>query len=222
MSKSEDVFVNPWPKERDLIIPSGATFLCCYEVSNIVMGYEEAAFFWRESGTDTLWVVSGWPGIVDNLDDGDLMQLLPVKTALLFGRAVSRASAGDETSAQLALLEILFRARVGHDWPGKLVVAGTFLSDYDQLVADLERELEVNTQSALGSETAVVHKARELGLHPDPTGKDPRLWNANCPGTNHRLLLNTDIDKFWCGYCNRNGDPAGLAEFVEDRRAKTA
>ncbi len=200
MSKSEDVFVNAWPHDNDPLIPSGATFLCRYEVSNILEDYEESAYFWREPGTDTLWVISDYHR----------------------GRAVSRASAGDETSAQLALLEILFRARVGHDWPGKLVVAGTFLSDYDQLVADLERELEVNTQSALGRETAVVHKARELGLHPDPTGKDPRLWNANCPGTNHRLLLNTDIDKFWCGYCNRNGDPAGLAEFVEDRRAKTA
>ena len=222
MSKSESDFVNAWPSERDQVIPSDATFLCCYEVSNLVMAYEEAAFFWREAGTDTLWVVSGESGVVDELDDGGLMQGLPVENAMLFGRAVSRASSGEETSAHLELLEVLFRARVGHDWPGKLVVSGVVQGDYIELVADLERELEVNSQSARGNETEIVRKARELKLNPDPTGEHPRMWYANCPGRSHRLLLNTDLDEFWCGYCNEKGDLTGLAELVEVRRAKTA
>ncbi len=201
MSNSKDVFVNTWPRDDFRLLPSDATFLCSYEVAGNMYEREEHAYFLRSSGTDTLWIRSDF-GVV--------------------GKAVSRPTASDETTAQLDLLGILFRARVGFEGTGTLISSGAFQSDYVELLADIERELEVNTQSALGRETAVVLKARELGLRPDPTGTDPQRWNANCPGTSHQLLLNTELDEFWCGYCNRNGDIASLAEFVEDRSAKSA
>jgi hypothetical protein len=88
----------------------------------------EHAYFLRVSGTDTLWIRSEL-GVV--------------------GKAVSRPTASDETTAQLDLLGILFRARAGVEWPRKLISSGAFQSDYVQLLADIERDLEVNTQSAL-------------------------------------------------------------------------
>ncbi len=67
--------------------------------------------------------------------------------------------------------------------------------------------------------SAVVAAARAAGLAPEPDVTKSGQWQARCPGTNHRLLIQPEIEKFFCGYCRRSGTAEELREFVGQRNA---
>ena len=62
-----------------------------------------------------------------------------------------------------------------------------------------------------------IRNARELSLNPRPASHTDNAWMANCPRTNHWLMISAEQKQFGCGYCRRNGGPAELHAFYNDR-----
>ena len=98
--------------------------------------------------------------------------------------------------------------------PG-LVDGGVFAEVIEQLAA---RSAKIGEGNLEQDQAAIVVLARELGLKPEPGMDALDLWEATCPGTQHRLLLNTNRNEFWCGYCNRSGDVDALRSFADERK----
>jgi hypothetical protein len=63
-----------------------------------------------------------------------------------------------------------------------------------------------------------VLAARECQLNPRPSGTSPTAWIANCPGTNHFLMIGTQDNTFSCGWCKRRGGPEELRAFAAERK----
>jgi hypothetical protein len=66
-------------------------------------------------------------------------------------------------------------------------------------------------------EASIITLARELGLNPRPAGHNDNAWLANCPRTNHWLMISVEQNEFGCGYCRQKGGPAELRSFYEAR-----
>jgi hypothetical protein len=85
-------------------------------------------------------------------------------------------------------------------------------------------EMERSSQAAQAEEerraTPIVTMARELSLNPWPAGHNEKAWMANCPRTNHWLMISTENNEFGCGYCGRKGGPAELRSFYEARNRR--
>jgi hypothetical protein len=125
----------------------------------------------------------------------------------------------EEFFACLNLLDRLFYARLGFNWPEEFIAGGIVnKSAFDSLVGRIEHELEDNAQKARETETEIIKVARELGLSPKPTGTGPTYWWARCPETNHHLYINAAEDSFGCGWCKRKGAVEELRAFVRERK----
>src|SRR5262249_8973578 len=123
--------------------------------------------------------------------------------------------------AALALLEALFRSRVGYMWTTGIAREGLVSrAELQGLLAKIEKKLADNREAALrgGADAEIVVVARDLGLAPEPAGTGEHHGQARCPETNHFLLVQSASNAFGCGYCRRKGDPAQLREFARERR----
>ena len=98
--------------------------------------------------------------------------------------------------------------------PG-LVDGRMFAEVVEELATRSAKIREGNLEQA---HMAIVTKARELSLTPEPSLMASGFWDARCPGTQHGLLLNTSRNEFWCGYCNRSGDFDALRSFADERK----
>ena len=200
--------VTPWPHASDHPggVPAGSEFVCSFETWIGVDSIDEAAFL---AGSDELWLISGFDGLDHSMDPSLVQQ----DEVLAWGLAVTMASGGP-----LEMLEALFRSRVGYGWPTKFLQSGSIGREaFIQLVSRLEAELEANASAAREQSCETVNTARDLRLSPRPAGTSPHLWKAACPGTDHHMHIDAEIDRFYCGWCKRGGGQAELAEFVAER-----
>lgn len=221
MAEYQILKVDPWFKEgaRALCIPSDSIFLCAYGVHVEIDTVMEAAFVRRTGDRDELWLaIEPASGSFDHLAASKAKIEIERSQVLSLGCAVVARRASSTESASKKLLDTLFRARVGFAWPRKPLLEGTIDEHgFWGLVGAIEAELENNARQARRDESEIVAAARELGLHPEPTGTGPHHWQARCPGTNHGLMIQSATNEFGCGYCRRKGGPAELQEFVEER-----
>ena len=74
------------------------------------------------------------------------------------------------------------------------------------IVEAITNEFEQNIRAAEAEEqrrpSSIVNMARELGLNPRPAGHNDKAWIANCPRTNHWLMIAAEQDEFGCGYAD--------------------
>jgi len=93
--------------------------------------------------------------------------------------------------------------------------------DLEALLARLDAEWKAAQQAAEAWRSApLVQVAEALGLRPRPSGGKPTSWLANCPGTNHSLMIHAGTGEWGCGYCRRKGGEKELRKFVEGRRRR--
>jgi hypothetical protein len=197
MSDPHNVDVVPWPTARTDRAPSDCVFVCSFENNVGVDDIEEVALFRRTKQHDELWLLN------------EFAQWL----------AATHASQDDIATAAITLLGAVFRSRVGFSWPRAFVRSGLIgLAQYEELLAKGTAKLDANREAAMKTRGAIVEAADRLGLGPSATGTDPRAWRAQCPGTNHFLLLDSNTEKFFCGWCRRGGGADELAVFVAERR----
>ena len=111
----------------------------------------------------------------------------------------------------------LIRSRTGFCGP-KLLYVGELIDEhnYYQTVYDVEIERLSNKSLALEDESSIVEVAHFFELGPQPSGTSPTDWQATCPGSygKHQILICTDTNTFECGYCEQEGGPTELEEFV--------
>lgn len=218
------IFADPFGSKggKAAALPEDARLACAYEVFLQVEWFSEAAFFRRTETNDELWLSEGGVAPVEGSDaDGTIPSEESVRADLhQFRCALIVPQTGDELSSCLGLLELLIRARHGFSAPAGFTAHGIVdEAAYESLVERIEKDLEANRQKAREGETEIIRVARELDLYPQPTGEGPSHWSANCPGTNHRLLIGAESNSFGCGYCRRKGSVEELRAFVAERRA---
>jgi len=225
MNGNKDIFCDPWLKKSDNTksLPGDALFVCAYDLNIGMEIIEEAAFFRRTETTDELWIVDGFilstikrilkgTASLEDLGTADIMGM---------GCALAVPKGTEQLSSCLDLLDHLFRARVGFDWPQGFLAAGIInKSAFNGLVKQIENELKTNAAKTKETETEIIKVARELGLYPRPTGKGPNSWQASCPETNHPLYINSAENAFGCGWCGRKGSVQELRAFVEERKKR--
>lgn len=194
-----EITVDPWLKRPGsrAPVPADAVFVCRYWLNVCMWDVYESVYLRRTPAMDELWFRG---------EHGE-------------GRGVLAPPHADDDSAARELFEALVCSRVGFGWPQGFEEAGLLdEAAFKAIVAGIEAELKANADEAAASETEIVRAARELGLHPVPTGKGPTHWYARCPGTQHQLLIGAGSGQFGCGYCKVKGGVMELREFVERRR----
>ncbi len=126
-----------------------------------------------------------------------------------------------------ALMAIHHLTLNGHLFPAAVSQPGVLTAQEVMSVADLttsQRRAErwQRQQAAYHHEAAnpspIVQEARTQRLVPEPVA--PGQWRARCPGTNHSLLIQPPIEKFYCGYCRRGGTAEDLIAFCDERRSR--
>lgn len=195
MNEDQDILADPWLKAGEMIRPADVRLVCTYELNVVVETFVESAYFRRIDGKDELWI-----------DDGCVYAVV---------------AQGDETPACQALLERLFRARLGFHWPEKFLAGGIVdETAYSSLVRRIDDELKENSERARLRETKIIQVARELGLSPQPTGRGPDSWQAWCPQTTYPLYINAAANTFACGWCQRKGSVEELRAFSKERKER--
>ena len=222
MVRFKGVKVDPWLQDQGDYknykgIPEDAVFACAYYIyTNPFYDSVEAAFLRRAGEKDELWVAS-W--------DYEFKLPLPDYSRQGqfegFGCKVIAPREGDTASACHRLLGHLFRSRVGYVGYSHFAQRGIIAeSEYKGIIDALKQELDQYVKAAHANRSPIVDTAEGLGLCPEPTGRGPYSWSANCPGTSHHLFISTESDTFGCGYCRRKGGSDELRDFVWDRRSK--
>lgn len=219
---SEEIVCDPWLKAEGnnaLSIPLNASFACAFETSIAIDEIEEAFFFRRHAGRDELWLAASSSGeLQERRSSNPHCQRRAGDTFLWSGRACSSPEEGTEQAACLRLLRRLIRARAGFGWPRDFLSPGLVSqTEFNELMAGLAQDLAKNAQAAKAKESEIVRTARELNLHPRPSGTNPDLWLADCPGTHHTLGINAEANQFGCGWCRQKGGTEGLRQFVRER-----
>ncbi|MEZ5846006.1 MAG: hypothetical protein R3C70_04570 [Geminicoccaceae bacterium] len=216
-----DIRVTAWPdhsSEAELH-PTKFTFLCAYRINvEGAANFHEAAFFSETPDSSTIWIAA-------DLSDALVRQAIVAISRsrppeeVLWWRAVEqeRGNDRDELSA-LNMLACLFKTRQGLSWPTGFLFAGTIdQASFDAMIGNLESDIEQIIEETHRNRSDLIELAAQLGLSPQPSGKHPSFWQANCPGTHHTLLLNSQDDMFFCGYCKKKGSLDELRDFVAIR-----
>jgi hypothetical protein len=196
--------VAPWsastPRE-EFPTQEQRTLACVYDLNVGIDWVEECLWYRRRGGVDELWAA------------GDLSN--PWCAVRLASRGLM------QRDACVRMFEALVRARWGYSGPAKLRQAGLIdARDLESLLARLAAERSSADLAAQAWASApIVEAARSLGLSPRPSGGKPTSWQANCPGTNHWLMVHAGTGEWGCGWCKRKGGVDELQRFVEARRS---
>jgi hypothetical protein len=210
MPASQEYVFHPAPQSNEEL-PATAVLICTYRVSVWIDAYDvsvarddliEASYLNRTNERDELWT--------------DIASIGPMHLAIT---VPARSEAKD---VALELLDALFRSRVEFMSATKFGRDGLIgKADFDRVIWKIRSELAANKQEALrDGDAEIVIAARALHLHPEPSGIGPHHWQADCPGTKHALLIQSETNQFGCGYCRRKGGLEELRAFVLERRAK--
>jgi hypothetical protein len=128
---------------------------------------------------------------------------------------------GSKREAAVRLLDAHVRSQVHYEWPippyrSLLLTSGELETIIKTIADELKRNSEA-AQEAQQHEAPIIKMAKKLGLKPRPAGHNGIDWMANCPRTNHWLMISPASDEFGCGYCRKKGGPAELRSFYEAR-----
>jgi hypothetical protein len=198
LAHQQDLINDPFLQESSGTerLPTDASLICSYESDFRLDSHEVAAYFRRKDNRDELWI----------------------KSSYRIGCAYTSPSQDTSHSASLRLLDRLYRAMVGFEWPAGFISPGIInKASFRKLVKQIKRELDANRLKSRKNRTEIILVAEELELSPRPTGTAPELWAANCPGTNHFLYIYATSNSFGCGWCKRKGGPEKLRAFVDER-----
>ena len=206
MTRSGEEHVTAWGSQAGDESPPPESELelgCVYDLNIGIDVIDEAVYWVRRGAYDELWVHDGI--------DGGLW------------RAVRTEHRGVERRAScLGMFEQFARARSGYAGPCGMRQPGLIgAQDLEALIARMAAEWKAAQQAAESWRSAsIVQVAEALRLGPRPSGGKPTSWLANCPGTNHSLMIHAGTGEWGCGYCCKRGRVQHLRLFVEGRRRK--
>jgi len=209
-----NALVDPW-RNIDLGRPGGLDFVlaCTHELDLGLDVVNEILFYALNEGREQLWA--------EECDGAGKPQTsLAEEDSLLKLKQVAEISLEDGRPAgPVHLLRQLIFSRVGLSWPIGLVTEGMITREsYDSLIGRVTAELDANSQEAREHVPEIVRVAEILELNPTPRGTSPHHWVANCPGTNHQIMIGGDTETFGCGYCRRKGTVDDLRQFADERK----
>ncbi len=223
MTESNVIIGDPWLQKSgpDSRLPEGVVLACAYELHLGADSVVEAAFLRRTEAQDELWVLKdvrvAWIGAI--LDGNSL----PCRASSAVGRVLVAGRTDRELPACIGLLDTLLRAYQGFCWPTGFVMPGIVgEQDFNRMLSRLETGYRSNSAKASKNETKIIRVARELELHPEPTGDSTTRWRARCPRTSHCVYIDATRNEFFCGWCRRKGGLRELRQFVEEREKRHA
>ncbi len=160
-------------------------FACAYELFIQALDFEGAVFLRRTENTDELWIVVGESlPTVRRISDGTASpQDFERGEYFSVGRVFAIKRKGEELTACLKLMELLFRATYGFEHPEKFIAPGIVdKSAYDRLLKRLDDEHEENRRKAREGETEIIKVARELGFPRNLLARVPVIGSPGVQG----------------------------------------
>jgi hypothetical protein len=191
---------------------AGTRSVCAYDLYVGIDSLEYAAFL-IQGETDELWTTLDLPPTLKEFTTGKLLGLT--------GRiAVHARHQPDRQISAAVMLDALFEAGLGFCWPTKHLISGIIDRElFTRIVGNIEARIDARQEAARNhGDSAVVLVAKECQLDPRPSGTSPPAWMANCPGTNHWLMIGADSNTWGCGWCKRGGGPDELRAFVMEHK----
>ncbi|MDZ7854189.1 MAG: hypothetical protein U5L98_16525 [Halomonas sp.] len=216
-AQPHDLELDVWLKqpENRVSVPDDAEIACLQEIHlGVVDVIPEALFFRRYADQDELWAAGLTHGAPGKPREEQLAK------AYQQGRVAWAGSQGSRATGAELLFRALTAARQGHVWPDGFL-EGPLITEaaHCRIVGELEAEIERNLEEAEAqSQAPILVLARQLGLRPEPAGKSPSAWYADCPGKRHRLMISSSSDQFGCGYCRVKGETAELEALAKQRK----
>ena len=202
---------DPWLKDSDRSsdIPCNAEFICAYEVDIILECLTEASFLVRTKTHLEYWKSSGL------FDDTTVKQLSLGELSIDEFNKIDRLSTGlafafprkeSDSEVILFMLEKLMRAYYGFESVGSYL-HGSLVSEmeFNMLKMKLEQERNKIIEQTKNNETEIILAARELDLHPRPTGNNPGIWHARCSRTKYGMFINAKENEFRCAVTKCKG-----------------
>jgi hypothetical protein len=212
-----DLFMKDRSADR---LPANLHHICSYDLN--LQGAEiilEAIFLRRLRTIDELWAVMTDSDALLEIADSDVGRLGRGNPSISAGRPLRTKRTGTPEETCRIMLDLLFRAYEGiGQSPGHFRRPGIISEEvYHRILEKIRAEIEANRIETERHQTEIIHVARELGLHPFPSGENIDLWVASCPGTQHPIYLTASENEFTCPWCRRKGGPAELRAFVAQR-----
>lgn len=209
-----ETYSNVWGKEKypGLRVPDEAILICCHWVTiRALVDVDEYLYLHKTDTHDELWCVSEIEPVLGQAKDPERIR----NTEALLLLAIPR---DEEVNPEIYFVNELLRARWGYVYPNQVVLEGLIGSNrYDEIMESISRDIKQNQTLSNGEKSKIIKMAIQLGLNPVPPTIKPHIWQATCPGTNHRLLLNEKTEEFGCGYCRKKGDHIALKDLIELR-----
>jgi hypothetical protein len=212
-----------WQKDTSIErLPSGAIHACSYELNLGADRVLELLFLNRFQEVDELWSVTTFSERLLEEVDGDT-RAFGVENPLVFtvGRPLCTASVGSPAESCKVMLDLLFQARFGFNWPERFRRAGIIdEAEYDNIVNEIDSRVKTTSRETASNIPQLVFTARRLGLRPRPSGTHVGQWVANCPGTSHPIWISASTNEFTCPWCRRKGGPEELRTFAAQRHRR--
>ena len=228
---SDDATSNIWCKNKQPR-PVEAVFVLAHEVYCVIEHFDQVVWFHRMDDRDELWAYTdGWTELASTLSTlapdarAGYLDDYSHQCACVF--SVAREGSFEESLVDLVCC--YFSTGGGAPSGMRNLVATGYISEaqcallFDRAKRAQERErirYDKYCEEARKNETEIIHVARELGLGPCPTGVSPAQWRAHCPRVSgHPLMLTTETDRFFCGYCSVTGGVDELRAFHAEEQA---
>jgi hypothetical protein len=65
-------------------------------------------------------------------------------------------------------------------------------------------------------ENEIIRYCFSKNLNPEPEGRHPNYWKAQCPsGGQHNIYISTESNEWGCGYCKKKGKLEDLKKWLE-------
>ena len=191
-------------------LPHGATFICAYDVNYCILDSNSEAAFLVRGARNELWIT--YP---------NHYQLKDLRRKRIVAQDEGVLVAAMSEAAKI-LIEALVEARALYAGPDAFLAAGLLNKQaFTLIIESVERRRYAHKQEAMHFvETPIVIAARECGLNPNPSGTSGTAWLAQCPGTNHFLMIGGASGDFGCGWCKRRGGIDELHAFAAERRKR--
>jgi hypothetical protein len=230
---ADDAHVDLWAKQTDPL-PEDAILVMIHQFYLQVEWFRQVIWFRRTDDRDELWSATimeddlgADANIFEYTTPEEIAAVCADDTSLAL--SVRRQGPRDESLVELlcaflitgggnfrGLDYVMATAHVG--FPQLRLLAKRIDLHIDRVKATKAKNAELASQN----ETEIVRVARELGLHPIPSGDGPTAWNARCPYQNNRYTLwlsSKNGDQFGCPYCQVKGDADVLRDFIEGHAA---
>lgn len=195
-----DLYLNGKLSEHNWYVPSDAVYIFTIDEFHQIESFEICFYFHQTKDYIEFWIDSGYQrGVIARLDPPDCETKNYIKKFMV----------------EYFVYKHLFSTPVGIIKTGYLSK-----SDFRYINKEYKRKTKPRNINKIDDPHGILKAAKKLQLYPSHVGGETDNCIANCPGTNHFIMVSPSSGQWGCGWCKRKGGSVELKQFVADRQVK--